>query len=539
MAGLFNLKSIFTADTQDLKKGAKEAKQAVKDFDSATTSALDEITGLFGTSMGEINKTLSTLGGGFLSLRSAINKTSESATLGAKAFNILKVAMVSSGIGAVVAILGSLVAYFKKSQDGADKLAVAMGQLKQVFLVISDAAIAVGRTIINGFSKAFDFFESRWKLFKSRAGIKDAADEEEKADKNVFQRRRELTLRQQKLERDQIEWTVERAKLQTQIEEQREIAADKTNKTAAERLAANLKAQELLNQLYAKQQQFAQERLDILREENSLSESTNQDLQAEADLEEELIELAGQRASRNKELLSQQGELTNLVKKEREEQERIAALKARKAAELTLEKIDSSALLDQKVTSPTITPKIDTSAVKSGTEELKQEFVNFGELITDFSNTVADAFASMIEGLVSGNLNMTEVFNTVLQFLADNLKAIGKALIAYGAAKEAFDKAWAGPGGGIKAIVAGAALVAAGAVLSGLIKRASSGGTSASASYAAATATVGGGGTLDLTQQSRMTAQAQEVKVTGTIKASGRDLAIILENENKRKNYTT
>jgi hypothetical protein len=81
--------------------------------------------------------------------------------------------------------------------------------------------------------------------------------------------------------------------------------------------------------------------------------------------------------------------------------------------------------------------------------------------------------------------------------------------------------------------------VAAGAVLSGLIKRASSGGTSASASYAAATATVGGGGTLDLTQQSRMTAQAQEVKVTGTIKASGRDLAIILENENKRKRYTT
>lgn len=538
MAGLFNLKSIFTADTQDLKKGAKEAKQAVKDFDSATTSALDEITGLFGTSMGEINKTLSTLGGGFLSLRSAINKTSESATLGAKAFNILKVAMLSSGIGAVVAILGSLVAYFKKSQDGADKLAVAMGQLKQVFLVISDAAIAVGRTIINGFSKAFDFFESRWKIFKSRAGIKDVADEEEKADKNVFQRRRELTLRQQKLERDQIEWTVERAKLQTQIEEQREIAADKANKTAAERLAANLKAQELLNQLYAKQQQFAQERLDILREENSLSESTNQDLQAEADLEAELIELAGQRASRNKELLSQQGELTNLVTKEREEQERIAALKARKAAELTLEKIDSSALLDQKVTSPTITPKIDTSVVKVGIAEMEMEFLNFGDIIKEFTNFVSDAFAAMIEGFVAGNLNMTEIFNSVLQFLADNLKAIGKALIAYGAAKEAFDKAWT-PGGGIKSIAAGVALVAAGAVLSGLIKRASSGGTSASASYAAATATVGGGGTLDLTQQSRMTAQTQEVKVTGTIKASGRDLAIILENENKRKNYTT
>ena len=141
----------------------------------------------------------------------------------------------------------------------------------------------------------------------------------------------------------------------------------------------------------------------------------------------------------------------------------------------------------------------------------------------------------MVEGLTSGELNMKDIFSSVLQFIAENLKAIGKALIAYGAAMEGFKKAFSNPWA---AIAAGSALIAAGAVLSGLIKRASSGGSSASASYATATS-VGAGGTLDLTSQTQWQQKSQAVKVTGTIKVSGRDLAVVLENENKRKNYTT
>lgn len=538
MAGLFNLKSIFTADTKDLKKGAAEAKQAVKDFDSATTSALDEVTGLFGVSMGEINKTLSTLKGGFLSLSGAINKTSESATLGSKALKVFKIALASTGVGALVVALGSLVAYFTKTQRGADLISRVMGQVGQVFKTVTDYAILLGEKIFKAFTNPVQAVKNFWSLLSNkeeRQKLKEELSNIGKDFEDRQQRRLALTERQQKLERDQAQWTVERAKLQTEIEQQREIAADKANRTNAERLAANLKAQELLDQLYAREEQFAQERLDILREENSLSESMNKDIQAEADLEAQLIELQGQKSSRKKELLSQQGELVNLVKKEREEEERIAALKTRKAAELTLQKIDSSNLLDQKVTSPTITPTIDTSVAKEGAEELKGYVVDFGEIINDFSNTVSDAFASMIEGLVSGNLNMTDIFNTVLQFLAENLKAIGKALIAYGMAMEGFKKAFSNPWA---AIAAGSALIAAGAVLSGLIKRASSGGSSASASFATATS-VGSGGTLDLTSQTQFRQQSQELRVTGTIKASGRDLAVVIENENKRKNYTT
>lgn len=537
MANGLNLKTVFTADTKDLRKGAAEAKQAVKDFDSTTMAALDEISGSFSSVLGDIGKTLSSVKGGFMKLGVAIKGVSEQATFSAKAMEVLKAALTSTGIGALVVALGSLVAYFTKSQQGADALAVIMGQLKQVFLVVSDAAINIGRSIINGITNGYNAVVGGINKLREFLGLPaKEAKKEEDAVKSVFQRRYDLTKRQQKLERDQIQWTVDKAKLQTEIEQQREIVADKAGKTAEERLAANLKAQELTAKLYAQEKAFAQERLDILKEENSLSESMNQDLQAEADLEAELISLEGQRASKTKELLSQQSEITNQVIKEREEREKIAALQNRKKSELTLEKIDSSNLLNQKVTTA-ITPTIDTSKVKEGAEEIEGYMVDFGKIASDFSSTVADAFATMIEGLMAGNLNMTDIFSSLLQFLSENLKAIGKALIAYGTAMEAFKEAFKDPW---MAIAAGAALVAAGAVLSGLIQRASSGGgSSAATSYAAATAAVGGGGSLDLTSQTQRTAQSQEVKVTGRIVASGRDVAVIIENENKRKSLTT
>ena len=154
-----------------------------------------------------------------------------------------------------------------------------------------------------------------------------------------------------------------------------------------------------------------------------------------------------------------------------------------------------------------------------------------------FANVMSDAFASMIEGLVSGQLNVSDIFNTILAFLADTLKNIGKALIAYGVAMKAFKAALSNP---FAAIAAGAALVAAGAVLSGLIKKASSGGfggTSISAGYSAAT--VGGGGTLDLTGATSVQSQKQEIRVTGTLKAQGNQLLAVIKNEDTRRNLTT
>lgn len=535
----FNLKSIFTADTKDLKQGAKEAKQAVQDFDDATTSALDQVTGLFGASMKEINTTLSTVRGGFMTFSSSLSKSVQGASLFSKAMGVVKVALASTGIGALVVALGSLVAYFTKSQEGANILGKVMGQVGQAFKTVTDYAIKLGEKIVNAFKNPAQAARNFWKILTNKEERQKLSESLGNIGDDFVNRQKErlaLTERQQALEKKQIEWTTEKAKIQTEIEQQKEIAEDKVNKTAQERLNATLKAQELTRKLYAQETAFAQEKLDILQIENSLSESMNADLQAEADLEAVIIGLEGQRASAMKDLLTKQAELTNQVVKEREEREKMERLAAMKVKD-KLQPLDFSGVIkDVKVTTE-LTPKFNPKPLEKGVQEAEGYLIDFQKIATDFSNTISDAFASMIEGLVTGNFSLQDIFGTILGFLSESLKAIGKALIAYGTAMDAFKKAFKNPW---VAIAAGAALVAAGSVLSGLIKKMSSGSeSSASPSATFAAATVGGGGTLDLRNATSFSRGAQEIKVTGRLIGEGRQIVAVIENEYKRKGLTT
>ena len=538
MAGNFNLKSVFTADTKDLKQGAREAKQAVQDFDNATTAVLDDVTALFGSSMKEISTSLSTVKGGLLSFSAALKASTQGTSLFSKALGVLKVALAATGIGAIIAVLGSLVAYFTKSQRGANQLSIAVNQIGQAFKTVMDYAVKMGEGIVNAFRKPKETFQSLWKFITDGEYRKNAIsgvvdDINERQEKAL-----ELSKAQIALEEKQRAFTVDRAKLQTEINKQRLIADDKLNYTTEQRLAAAKKADELTNQMYNKEIGLKKEQLSLLQLENSLSESKNQDLQAEADLEAEIISLDGQRFSALKELVTKQAELTNLAKIEREEKERIEALNKRKREDLTLKPMDSSELLKGvKVESAIVTPSINTEQLEKDKKKVTEYVVDLEGVMNDFSNALSEAFSQMIEGLVSGNVNIKDVFGTLLAFLADTLKAIGKALIAYGMAMEGFKQAIKDP---YVAIAAGAALIAAGAVLGSLInKMTSSVGSGASASATYAAATVGGGSTLDLTGATALRAQSQEIKVSGTLKAERGVLTAIIENEKKRKNLTT
>lgn len=532
MAGLFNMKSVFTADTKDLKKGAAEAKQAVKEFDNTTTEALDQVTSLLGTSMAEINSTLASVAGGLLKLSTAFKQAGTGATGLSKALGILKVALTATGIGAIVVALGSLVAYFTKSQRGADKLAVVMGQLKQAFMVVTDFAIKVGEKIVGFFEGIANRVKIIKEQFKIGGGNASFIGPQESSSLSVFQKRKQLTKEQQEYERKRIDFIVREAELELELNRQREIAADKANRTLEEREEANKKAQEILKQLFGERVALKEEELALLVQDNSLSESMLKNTEEEANLQAEILNLKGAMASQNKELLGQEAEIAGQVKAQAEAAQKAAAaaLEARKKKDLTLEEMDSSSLLDRAFQSE----KFEIPREKF--KETEAFMLDMQQIATDFSNTMTDAFASMIEGLVAGDLNMRDIFSTILQFLAENLKAIGKALIAYGTAMEAFKEAFENPW---VAIAAGAALVAAGAVLSGLVQRMTAGGgSSPTASYAAA-ATVGGGGSLDLTAATTRTAQTQKVEVTGTLYASGNVLKAVLKNEDKREFYTT
>ena len=61
-----NLKAIFSADTKDVKKGAKEAREAISNFEGKASGMLDEFASLFGMSMGRIGEEMKTFKGGLL-----------------------------------------------------------------------------------------------------------------------------------------------------------------------------------------------------------------------------------------------------------------------------------------------------------------------------------------------------------------------------------------------------------------------------------------------------------------------------------------
>lgn len=100
-----------------------------------------------------------------------------------------------------------------------------------------------------------------------------------------------LKVREQQLHVARTKWMKEEAELDAQIAEQREKMY---SGSVAERQAASAKAQELVNKKYAKQIEFAKEEYAIKKELNSLSSSTQEDLDKEAELQARIIDLQSQ-----------------------------------------------------------------------------------------------------------------------------------------------------------------------------------------------------------------------------------------------------
>lgn len=147
----------------------------------------------------------------------------------------------------------------------------------------------------------------------------------------------ELSDRQSKLDKDEREQLVERAKLETKVAELRLKAKDEENNTDAERLAFLKEAMALNDELFAAEQRLAEERLKAKQEENSLSNSTKDDLREEAQLKADLIRVEKQRADANRriqtEITTAQNKTNAQIKKQDEAEFNLVIAKKEAAAE--------------------------------------------------------------------------------------------------------------------------------------------------------------------------------------------------------------
>lgn len=148
---------------------------------------------------------------------------------------ILKIALISTGIGAIVVVLGSLVAYLTKTQKGTEFLSNAMAGLGAAINVIIDRVAKFGGALVKVFSD--DFKGAAQDMKATFAGI---GDELQREIKLAY----ELNDISQQLEKQEVMLNMQRAASRKEIERLKMISDD-TTKSAKERIAAAKQASEM------------------------------------------------------------------------------------------------------------------------------------------------------------------------------------------------------------------------------------------------------------------------------------------------------
>lgn len=291
------------ADTSQLDQAFEKSKNAVKDLGTAgeeSIGLLDNVTGGFASKLVQARAGIGTL---------------------IKGLNLTKVALISTGIGAFVVAIGSLVAYFTQTADGAKMLEAALNGFQAVFRVIIDRIAQMGGAIVKlfkgDFKGAFDDASS------ALSGMGDEIAKE-------YNAMTELTKAAQALRKSQRDITVETAKQRAEIERLKMVSDDQT-KSVKERIKAAQDAAALEKTLVAERVRIAEEEFRIEKARQATTFATEEDLMKLAQLEAEVYNI-------RQESTTLQTELQNKVNGLRQEGIRIAQEEKAAAEELKAQK---------------------------------------------------------------------------------------------------------------------------------------------------------------------------------------------------------
>ena len=298
-------------DLKGLDKGLQKVDKSVEDIGDTSKETQKEM-GAFGTAIDKVT------GGGY----TGFMKMTKAIRTGNVSLKAMKVAFIATGIGAFVVAVGALAANFGNSEEGANKLNKVLSQIGVVAGNVTDILYSLSQSVFSLLSgnlddaaKSFEEATNRMKNFGEETK-KEIALQGELADKQA-----ELT----KIER---QLTVDRAEANKQRAELLDKAANKEKFTASQRIAFLKEAAAIDEEITNKEISAAKIRLEIKQQENTLSESSAEDLAAEATLKAELINLDTARLMKAKTVTAQ------IVGAIREEQAAHKALVDQRQAEI-------------------------------------------------------------------------------------------------------------------------------------------------------------------------------------------------------------
>jgi len=236
----------------DIKKSKKEADS----LSSSLTDAWGEVN-ILGTNLGSVQK--------------AFVATTGTAK---KMFKSIYVGLLSTGIGAFVLAIGSLVTYFTQTKDGAEILEKTLATLGAGIKVVTDRIAGFGRGVIKVFKG--DFKGAAKDMTDSLKGIGAEIKEEIKLANDLA----DATI---KIRDSQRELNVETAQRRAEVEALKLIAED-LSKDEETRLNAARAAFQIEQDLLDKRVANAEEELRIQQEKMAMGENTAADLDREAEL---------------------------------------------------------------------------------------------------------------------------------------------------------------------------------------------------------------------------------------------------------------
>lgn len=276
-------------DTKDAVKSTEQLDKSIDQVDNSVNTVTDSFDKMTGGAI------------------TAFKNIVSGAKSGVAAMFTLKGAIAATGIGALVLAVGSLVSYFKNTQEGADKLNQAFEVIGATVDVLVDRLSTVGEAFTLLFTEPTKAVE----LFKQAvSGIGDEIMQEAGA-------ALELERAFQALEKRRIDFIVTEKRLTAEINAAR-LASEDFNLSVEARSAANQRAIALERQLASERAEQAREALRIQAERNALGESLNEDIEKERNLEAQLFQIESDRDTRLKELIAKQRTLNDELAKGRD-----------------------------------------------------------------------------------------------------------------------------------------------------------------------------------------------------------------------------
>jgi hypothetical protein len=324
------LQKALLAQTEELKRLEGQIGVTGRNVGNYTGSIVEAVdqTGLFAKAqqaLAAVNKVVTATTGAAGAATSSFNKI-----------------LITSGVGAFVVVLGSLVAYLTQSQEGMDKLARATSAVSTFVSVLVDALIGLGKQIFDNVIPAFeglgDIIAGIITLDFDRVkrgidGVAEAAGNIDginilevgaaavQAGKEAARLEGEL----QNLVRAEKALSLERAQSRQQLEDLKKLGEDVT-KSTSERAAAIAKAEALEQGLEQKSIDLQKQRISILKQQNDLSSSTDADVNRVIDAEIELANLQQESATKQIELQNKR----NALNKEAADKNKAAAAQVTK-----------------------------------------------------------------------------------------------------------------------------------------------------------------------------------------------------------------